>query len=275
MLSCSNSINTGQISVAEVGTKTLYLTDLKEIIPNGLNKNDSTLMADDYIKRWIKQQLLIQKAEENLSLDQKNVTLELEEYKNSIIIYKYKNELLKQRMDTVVNEEQIGEYYRANVKNFNLNKNIVKAILVKVPIELADPGQLKLYCSNSSEEGISELREYCLQYAKGFDIFMDTWVDFEMVMKNIPQDFEDPGQFLIRNNTIELNDSNYYYLACIHEYKLKNETAPMEYVAENIKNLILNRRKIEFLKQIDDNVYREGIRKNKFKIHNLESNEIK
>ena len=260
--------------MAEVGDKKLYLTDIADIIPNGLDKNDSTLMAGDYIKRWIQQELLIQKAEENLSYEQKNVTLELQEYRNSLIIYKYKNELMKQRMDTVVHDEQIQEYYQANVENFNLDKNIIKAILVKIPTELANPEQIKNYCSNTSEEGLSELREYCLQYAKGFDIFMDNWVDFEMVIKNIPLEIEDPERFLTRNNQIELNDSNYYYLACIHEYKLKNEPAPMDFVAENIKNLILNRRKIDFLKQIEENVYTEGIRKNKFKIRNLETNEI-
>ena len=103
---------------------------------------------------------------------------------------------------------------------------------------------------------------------------MDNWVNFEMVIKNIPQEIEEQEIFLTGNKLIELNDSNYYYLAYIHEYKLKNEAAPIDFVAENIRNLIINRRKIDFLKQIEDNVYTEGIRKNKFKIHNLETNEI-
>jgi hypothetical protein len=43
--------------------------------------------------------------------------------------------------------------------------------------------------------------------------------------------------------------------------------APVEYVETDIKNLILNKRKIEFLKQIEENIYKEGIRQNKFKIY--------
>ena len=112
-----------------------------------------------------------------------------------------------------------------------------------------------------------ELKEYCLQYAKGFDIFIDNWVDFETVKKNIPEEIEDVEQFLTRNNQIELNDSNYYYLVRIQDYKLQNEIAPLEYMKNNIKNLILNQRKIEFLKQIEETVYAEGVKKNKFKIH--------
>ena len=72
-----------------------------------------------------------------------------------------------------------------------------------------------------------------------------------------------------------MNDSNYYYLVSIQDYKLKNELAPIEYVKDNIKNLILNRRKIDFLKQMEDNVYKEGIRKNKFKIYKQKTMKLK
>jgi len=97
---------------------------------------------------------------------------------------------------------------------------------------------------------------------------MDNWVDFETVKNNIPQKIEDDVQFLTRNNQIELNDSDYYYLVDIQDYKLMNDLAPLEFVENNIKKLILNQRKIKFLKQLEDNIYKEGIRKNKFKIHN-------
>ena len=270
---CSNNDDTGKKLVAEVGDKKLYSSDLNEIIPTGIEKEDSLVMAEDYIHKWIKKELLIQKAEENLTYDQKNVTRELEEYRNSLITYKYKNELMKQRMDTTVTDDQISDYYNEHSENFNLNRNIVKAIYIKIPTEYANPLQLKELCSNTTEEGLAEVREYCLQYAKGFDIFMDNWVDFEMVIKNIPKEIDDPERFLQQNKWIELEDSNYYYLVSIHDFKLKNEEAPMEYVKDNIKNLILNRRKIAFLKQVEDNVYTEGIRKNKFKIYNQENNE--
>ena len=270
---CSNNEDIGKKLVAEVGDKKLYSSDVSEVIPSGVEKEDSLVMADDYIRKWVKKELLIQKAEENLSSEQKNVSKELEEYRNSLITYKYKNELMNQRMDTMVTDDQISDYYLEHSENFNLNRNIVKAIYIKIPKEYANPSQLKTLCSNTSEEGLAELKEYCLQYAKGFDIFMDNWVDFEMVIKNIPKEIDDPERFLQQNKWIEVEDSNYYYLVSIQDFKLINEEAPMEYVKDNIKNLILNRRKIAFLKQVEDNVYTEGIRKNKFKIYNQETNE--
>ena len=268
-------MNSDRTVVAEVGNERLYLDQINEVIPAGMDSNDSTLMADDYVKKWVKKELMIKKAEENLTDEQKDLSQEIEDYKNSLIIYKYKNELIKQRMDTVVTDEQILEYYLANPDNFNLLQNIVKAIFIKIPNEFANPQQLKDLCNDTSPEGLNELRDFCYQYAKGFDIFMDNWVNFDVVLKNIPKEVPDPEQFLTHNNLIEMKDADYYYLVSIQDYKLKNELAPIEYVRENIKNLLLNRRKIEFLKQMEDNVYTEGVRQNRFKIYNRETNETK
>ena len=268
VLSCTNFNEKEKIVVAEVNDKKLYANDLSGIIPTEIEKSDSSIMANDFIKKWIKQELLIQKANENLTFEQKNVTRELQEYRNSLIIYKYKNELMKQRMDTIVTFEQIEEFYNSNPENFNLNKNIVKAIFIKIPNEVANPSLLKSLIADTSDEGLEELKAYCLQYAKGFDIFVDNWVDFETVKNNIPQEIENDIQFLTRNNKIELEDSKYYYLVSIQDFKLQNDLAPLDFVEYNIRSLILNQRKIAFLKQIEENIYTEGIRKNKFKVYN-------
>jgi len=268
ILSCTNYEKPKQVVVAEVSEKKLYASDLSRIIPTDIEKKDSLIMANDFIKKWIKQELLIQKANENLTFEQKDVTRELQEYRNSLIIYKYKNELMKQKMDTIVTDNQIEQFYSSNPESFNLNKNIVKAIFIKIPNEVSNPSLLKSLIANTSDEGLEELKDYCLQYAKGFDVFIDNWVDFETVKNNIPQEIDNDVQFLAHNNLIELKDSNYYYLVRIQEYKLQNDLAPLDFVEYNIKSQILNKRKIEFLKQIEENIYTEGIRKNRFKVYN-------
>ncbi|MFW5773276.1 MAG: hypothetical protein ACOCWD_01215 [Tangfeifania sp.] len=269
---CENKTVSDGEAVAKVGTSKLYHEDVSSVIPDNLRKEDSILMADDYIRKWIKQELLLRKAEENLSEAEKDVSKQLEEYRKSLILYRYKNELMKQRMDTSVSEAQILDYYTENPEKFMLNKNIVKAIFIKIPAEFANPEQLKAMCKDTSTEGIIELRDYCVQYAKVFDIFVDRWVSFQTIANYIPEIIENQEQFLKNNQFIERTDSDYYYLVSILDYKLKNEQAPIEYVNDKIKNLILNRRKIDFLKQLENNVYTEGIEKNKFKILKTELN---
>jgi hypothetical protein len=271
---CRQNMQNSDKLVAEVGNKKLYLSELSAVIPNELDKTDSTVMAEEYIRKWIREELMLLKAEENLSFDLKDVTRELEEYRNSLIIFRYKNELLAQRMDTTVSDNEIMEYYLEHAENFKLNRDIVKAAYIRIPVELANPDLLKEMSSNSTEEGINELRYYCLQYAKGFDIFTDRWVELDRVMVNIPTTIENPEQFLKKNQFLEYNDSSYYYLVTIHDYLLRNEQAPEDYVRNDIKSLILNRRKIEFLKDLENNIFQEGINRNSFKIYNIETNEM-
>ncbi len=272
LFGCGNKTASNGEPVAKVGTSKLYHKDVSSVIPDNLRREDSILMAEDYIRKWIKQELLLQKAEQNLSEPEKNVSKQLEEYRKSLILYRYKNELIKQRMDTTVSETQILDYYTENPEKFMLNKNIVKAIFIKIPGEFANPDQLKEMCENTGTEGIIELRDYCVQYAKVFDIFVDRWVSFQTIANYIPETIENQEQFLKNNQLIERTDSDYYYLVSILDYKLRNEPAPIEYVNDKIKNLILNRRKIDFLKQLENNVYTEGIEKNKFEILKTELN---
>jgi hypothetical protein len=273
IIGCEKKENKNNQIAAQVGENKLYLSEVLSVIPPDVEPKDSTLMTEDYINKWLKRELLLQKAEENLSSEEKNVTKQLEEYRKSLIIYKYKNALISQRMDTTVTEEQIQEYYNLNSGKFILNKNIVKAIFIKIPRESAKPDQLKEMCNNTTTEGVIELRDYCLQYAKVFNIFTEQWADFQHLIKNMPQPLENPDQFLQQNEIIEQRDSDYYYLVNVQDYKLKNKQAPMNYVKKDIKNLILNRRKIEFLKQLEKNIYSEGIKKNKFKIFKTEMND--
>lgn len=258
--------------VASVGEKVLYRSKVDDILPKGISKEDSISMSQNYIDKWIKQELLIQKADENLSAEQKDLRNELEEYRNSLIIYKYKNELIKQRMDTVVTHQQIEEFYNNNPSNFNLNNSIVKATFVMIPGDLADPDLVKSLIADTSPEGLDELRDYCGQYAKKVNISAEEWISFQMLEKNFPEKVEDDEVFLRQNKLYEMNDSNYYYIVSIHDYKLSNDLAPIEFVRNNIKNLILNQRKIKFLKEIEENIYTEGVRKKKFRIYDTKTN---
>jgi len=270
-ISCSqDKVNNGQ-RVARVGDKVLYLSDVDEYVPDGIGTSDSTLMAEDFIKKWIQKELLIKKAEENLSGEQKNVSRELEDYRNSLIIYKYKKEMVRQKMDSVVTNNEIEDYYNQHSETFMLKDDIVKAVFVKVPLSIADPAQLKLFCGHNSDDSFSELREYCLQYAKSFDTFNNNWVGFSLVLRNVPEPVGDPQRFLVRNNLLEMRDADYYYLVCISDYRLAGNPAPVAHVSGQIKNLILNKRKLDFIKDIETDIYYEGLRNNKFNIYDIEN----
>ncbi len=273
LFGCTQGEKSDDKIVAEVGTKKLYFSEVSAVIPNNLESEDSMVMADDYIRKWVRQELILQKAEENLSSELKNVSRELEEYRNSLIIFKYKNELMAQRMDTTVSDAEILNYYTENAENFKLNRTIIKAVFLKIPADFANPAFLKELTSDNSAPGINEIRDYCVQYAKSYGIYTDRWVELDAVMLNIPISIDNPEQYLKQNQFVEYNDSSFYYLVTVHDQLHRNEQAPVEYVRDNIKSLILNRRKIAFLREVENNIYQEGENKNRFKIYNPVTNE--
>jgi len=252
--------------VARVGERQLTMKELSGYIPDYLDVTDSALWADDYVKKWVQRELLLLKAEENLNADLKDVSKELEEYRNSLIVYRYKNELVKEKMDTTVSDANIQKYFTEHRESFILNRNIVKAIYIKIPVQVSNPDNIKDLCLSENKEKQAKLNEYCMSYAKAYDRFNDQWVAADMVLGNIPEVIKDQNQFLERNRFVESTDMNYYYIVCIRDYRLSGQVSPIEYVQNDIKNLILSKQKIEFLKQIEKDIYKEGVDNNKVKL---------
>ncbi len=268
LTACSLFVEKGE-PVAKVGNNVLTLKELSDNIPNYLDETDSTLWADDYIKKWVQRELLLMKAEENLTSEMKDVNKELEEYRSSLLVYRYKAELVKQKMDTTVRETDIEKYFNDHKESFILNRNIVKAIYIKVPVEVSSPENIKDLCASDDQESEAKLNEYCMSYAKAYDRFNDQWVAADLVLKNTPEEITDQNRFLQRNRFMESSDMNYYYIVCIRDYRLAGQVSPIEYVQNDIRNLILSKQKIEFIKQIDKDVYKEGLDNNKVKLFKI------
>lgn len=273
-LGASCSLFTEDEPVAKVGDHVLSMRELSGYIPNYLDKKDSALWADDYVKKWVQRELLLLKAEEKLSVELKDVSKELEEYKNSLLIFRYKNMLVKEKLDTTVSETSIRDYYNEHRESFILNRNIVKAIYIKIPVQVSNPDNIKDLCLSENKEKQEKLASYCMSYAKAYDRFNDQWVSADLVLKNLPDEIKDQNQFLERNRYFESTDMNYYYIVCVRDYRLSGQVSPVEYVQNDIRNLILSKQKMEFLKQIEKDTYKEGIDKNKVKLYKTKNNRL-
>ena len=274
LTSMSCSLFNDDERVAKVGDHVLTMKELSGYIPNYLSAKDSALWADDYVKKWVQQQLLLLKAQEKLSAEMKDVNKELEEYRNSLLIYRYKNLLIREKMDTTVSESAISEYYSGNRESFILNRNIVKAIFIKIPVQVSNPDNIKDLCLADAKEKQEKLTSYCMSYAKAYDRFNDQWVAADLVLNNLPDAVTDQNQFLERNRFIERTDMNYYYIVCVRDYRLAGQVSPVEYVKNDIRNLILSKQKMDFLKQIEKDTYQEGVNKNEVKLYKIKNNRI-
>jgi len=260
--------------VAKVGEKVLTVNELSINTPDYLDATDSSLWADDYIKTWVQRELLLQKAEENLKGEMKDVSKELEEYRNSLIVFKYKNELVKEKMDTILKDSDIQKYFNEHRESFILNRNIVKAIYIKIPVMVSNPDNIRELCLSSDPAKQAKLNEYCLSYAKAYDRFNDQWVSADLVLRNMPEQITDQKKFLESNRFSESTDKVFYYIVYIRDYRLEGQVSPIEYVENDIRNLILSKQKIEFLKQIEKDIYKEGLDNNRVKLFKIKNNRL-
>lgn len=254
--------------VAKVGDKVLTHSDLSSALPLGITQSDSIAQSNDYIQRWIKQELMLSMAEKNLTPEQKDFHRELEEYRSSLIIHKYQRQLLRQRLDTVLTENDIRQFYENHSEQFILDQDIVKAIYVELPKAIAKPDQIKKWMLASDDKSQSDLEAYSYQFATKFDHFNHQWVDFIRVMSRMPLKYAISEQRLKKMSFIEVHDSEKYYFVSVMDIRHAGEKAPFDYVKGRIENLILNSRKMEFIQDLEKNIYQKGKKESLFIIMN-------
>lgn len=256
-----------EVILAQVHDKQLYKSDLKSLYNSNITKEDSIIIAKNYINDWIKKQLLLEKAEMYLTDESKDIEKQIEDYRSSLLIFKYKQELISQKLDTVITDKEIEDYYNEYSANFILNYNIVKALFLKISKEAPEIEKVKWWYKSSAPENQSRLEDYCYQYATKFDNFDDKWLDFNNLLVEIPSKIDDQERFLKYNKYIETEDDLFYYFVKINEYKLKSTIQPLEYAKLKIKSILLNKRKFAFIDELENTIYNEALNHNEFIIY--------
>jgi hypothetical protein len=266
--SCSrNGKGKGEAPVARVSEIYLYPSDMEGIFDPKLSEKDSIDIRKKYIEKWIKKQLLLQKAELNLNFEQKDVSKELDDYRTALLIYKYEEMLLRQQMDTVVDSKEIESYYNKNTNNFILNQPAMKGVYIKLPSKSPYQEKLARWIRSDNPDDLKELDSYCFQYARKYDYFNDQWIYFEPLRKLLPIHTNDIEGFLRNNKYVELHDSAFNYYLNIKEYKVSGNTAPLNLVKEDISRILLNKRKMQLLQNLENDIYNNAYNRDKIEIY--------
>ncbi len=256
-----------QPPIARVHDKYLFPDDLKDILTPGLSKEDSALIVKNYVDRWVRLQIMVKKAEENLSETELDLEKQIENYRASILTYRYKQQMINQNLDTVVNSAEIEEYYNENPSNFLLQGSVVKAVFVKVKRDAPELYNLRSWYRSENIEDLDKLENYCYQNSAEYVIYSDNWVYFDELLSKIPREIENKERFLLYNNRIEAQDTDYLYLLSIREYKQKGDVSPLSMVEEDIKAIILNKRKLKYVDGLENDIYRDAQNRNYFEIY--------
>ncbi|MEI6822768.1 MAG: hypothetical protein WCL51_12610 [Bacteroidota bacterium] len=263
LISCNKKKN--EVIVATAFEYNLYKSDLKGIVPPNTSKNDSVLIIKNYLNNWVRQKIILHKADKNLTNNQKDFTEQIENYRNSLVVYNYESKLITQLLDTVVKKEQIEDYYKKNTDNFLLKNNIIKVNYIKLSSKSPYKAKIKQMLFSGSDK--NQLYKQCSQNAANYYIDDDKWLLFDDLLKEIPIETYDQEAYLRNHRTIEISDSSFYYLINIKDFKIKESISPLSFEKENIRNIIINKRKLELINKMHDEVYQDALKNKDFKIY--------
>lgn len=255
--------------VAKAFDRVLFVSDLASIVPKGSSHQDSITVVRSYINNWLKQQVVLKKAEDNLTEDQKDVNKELEEYRNSLITYAYERELISQRLDTSVSDDEITRYYNNHEANFLLKDNIVKATYVKVPRNAPKLDKVRTWYKSETARDSALLVDYCHQFATDFYMGSEEWLLFDDLLKKVPIKTYDKEEYLRNNRFIEVTDTSAIYFINIRGFKIKESISPLSFERDNIYSLIINKRKLELVDAMEKAAFNDAIRNNDIKIYDV------
>ena len=235
--------SSNEVVVAECYGKYLYESDLKGIVPENASVMDSIQHVNTFIDLWIERQVLMHQAESNLSMEQLDLKKQLEEYRNSLVIYAYETQLINQKLDTVVSEEEIADYYEQNKEEFQLRNTMVRVAYVIMKDDCKQKEMFQKLMSDPDTLLLQNLDVLAAYYAEKSYLDVDHWMRLDELTKIVPMEILNPESFLKRNRFVSLDSDDFTYMVRFEEYLLEESLSPMAMQRDNIRSVILTQRK--------------------------------
>lgn len=258
-----------KVAIARVNDSYLYQEDVASLIAENTSPQDSALIVSSFINRWATQRLLIDRAKVNLSERQQREFDQLvQNYKNELYAKAYTDVIVGRELDTAVNIREAEEYYEKNGENFLLNENLLKLRYINLTKDNKDFDLIKTRFRRFNNEDKEALLEMAIQF-NSYSLNDSVWVKSKQVYDKIkPLTPENDDELLKKQNFLQLEDSLGVYLISVEDVKLRNEQAPLEYSLPSVKQILLNKRKLELIKKLEKDITQDAIKNDKFEIYN-------
>lgn len=254
--------------LARLGDDFFYESDLIDLLPTGLSYEDSIIFVKNRINNWAKEKLLFNKALVNLGdKKQENLKQLIDSYKNELFSYSYQEMIVKSSMDTFVSEKSIREYYNLNKLNFKLNQEIIHARYLKINNENYNLKDVIKRFRRFKESDKSFLDSISLQFSSYY--FNDSiWINKEVFFNKLPEINDRLKQNIVKNKLFyRLQDSLELYLINIKDFRLKNDVAPFNYIKSTLKQVLLNKKKLEFISKFEKELIEDALQQNEYELY--------
>ncbi len=239
--------------VARVYNHYLYAADIPNLFSKNKNQKDSIAIAKTYITNWIKQHLLQINAEERTDYNQDDLEKKIEEYRYSLLIYEFQKKYINEHLDTAIHEADITAYYKNHAKDFSLKRPIVKATLIQLPRDLSNQlKKIRPWIKSTTKKDKEALKTFCFRFAEHYILEEDIWANFDELIFNTPfEHITNKLSFLKNTSYAEENEQKHIYILYIREYKITDQHPPLEFVRQQITQLLLYKKKVKLITQLE------------------------
>ena len=259
--------NSKEVVVAECYGKYLYESDLVGIVPENTPIMDSIQRVSNFIDSWIKRQVLVHQAEINLNKEELDLKKQLEEYRNSLVIYAYESQLINQKLDTVISEDEIADYYEQNKEDFQLRSTMVRVAYVILKEDCKQKADFKKLLSDPDTLLLQNIDIQATYYAVKSNVDVDKWVRLDELTNIIPIEIFNAESFLKKKKFVCFDMNEYTYMVRFVDYLLEESISPLEMVSDNIKSVILAQRKEALLEKMNVALYEKARKERAFEVY--------
>ncbi len=251
------------IPIARVYNQYLYLSDVSGLINDDMSAADSVELVNNYINSWINKKVIHHKAQQFLPEDRIDIEKQVKDYEESLFVHTYERELIKQKLDTVITDAEINRYYNEFQNNFHLNSDMIKASYILIDSLAPKQDSLRFWMQNRTDYK-EELLNYCYQYSQSFSV-EPQW----MVWHDFKQKFPISDRYPPANRFYSGDRGQQRFLLKVDETTSRGNLQPMELVKEDIVKILVNKRKIEFVKDIHKKAYTEARDRSSFEVFDI------
>lgn len=248
--------------LVEVAGNYLYKNDIVQLLPPNCSPEDSAKIIDRFVQQWATGILMYDNAKRNIT-NTTEIEKLVNDYRKSLMIHQYEQQLINQRMKKTIPESSIAHFYEKNSADFLLRENIIKGMLLIMPGDAPQQEDVKKWLVDTDTESLEKIEKYVVKYAVSYDYFLDKWMQLRDIEKLLPQPLK--TEELKSDVVIEQNDSIRKFMLKVSEFKPTGAEVPYEYARPEIENTILNNQKIEFIRNLEEDLYNDAVKSGKIK----------
>lgn len=246
----------------EYNGATVTYADL-DALTYGLSSEDSACVADSYIQQWATSLIVYDRSKE---IKSREIDEMVENYRRSLCQHEWERKQIAQKMPMLIEDSLVLEFYEQNKQHFILDRAILRGLLLIMPVGAPNIEKLKdMVEVPHEEENIEWVEKYAYQYAVGYELFLDDWKTVEQIAVYMPYSQDELSKQIKQKKQILAQDSLNVYLLQVTDFCGKGEYKPLEYVQDEIKELILSQRQVEFIRLLREDLYEKAVQQGKLK----------